>query len=223
VQGHDFKSTMWDRDLPAPDYLGWLEDTDMTSAYEYEKLVLQVLQSDAPRTWSLKNPAHAVYVDWLVKVFPDARIVWTHRDPYRAAASVLTKKVREYSRVSGRSALDLMLGYYPRNLGKHVSRMMPFADRSPQQVYHLFYADFMRDPIAELRRLYGWAGDELTPETERQMRAWLVENPQHKFGRRPYSFDDLGPSAKEIFDREFGDYLATYEVEPEGYPAALTA
>jgi hypothetical protein len=130
---------------------------------------------------------------------------------------VLTKKVRDYSRVSGRPALELMLSYYPRNLGKHVSRMMRFADAHPGQVYHLFYADLMRDPIAELRKLYAWAGDELGEEAEQGMRAWLAENPQHRFGRRPYSFDELGPAAKEILDREFGAYLAAYVVEPEGY------
>jgi hypothetical protein len=207
---------MWDREIPAPRYLEWLEDTDMASAYEYEKLVLQILQSAAPGSWSLKNPAHAVYVDWLVRAFPDARIVWTHRDPYRAAASVLTKKVADYSRVSGRSALELILGYYPRNLGKHVRRMMRFTDEHPDQVHHLEYAALMRDPIAALRNLYAWASDDFTPTVEERMRAWLAENPQHKFGRRPYSFDQLGPDARQILDREFGDYLAAYDVEPEG-------
>ena len=67
--------------MPTTAYGDWLLDADMTSAYEYERMALQVLQSSAPGVWSLKMPSHAVHIDALLKAFPDARIVWAHRDP----------------------------------------------------------------------------------------------------------------------------------------------
>ena len=39
--------------------------------------------------WSLKMPSHAVHVDALLAIFPDARLLWAHRDPYKATASAL--------------------------------------------------------------------------------------------------------------------------------------
>ena len=56
----------------------------MTSTYAYERLVLQMLQSRAPGIWSLKMPSHAVHIESLLSTFPDARIVWAHRDPFKA-------------------------------------------------------------------------------------------------------------------------------------------
>lgn len=49
--------------------------------------MLQVLQSKAPGVWSLKMPSHCVYLDTLLEVFPDARLVWAHRDPFTTLGS----------------------------------------------------------------------------------------------------------------------------------------
>ena len=165
LHAQDFKTTYWDRTYPVPEYSEWLEDADLTSTYEYEQLVLQILQSAAPGTWSLKNPAHALHLDALLDVFPDARLVWTHRDPYRATASVLAPKSRNWTAKWGTPALPVLLEYYPRQLGKHVTRPMEVRKEiGEDRFFDLYYADLMRDPIAELRRLYAWAGEELTPE-----------------------------------------------------------
>jgi hypothetical protein len=216
VHGHDFRATVFDRTLPSPDYMSWLEDTDMTSAYEYQKLVLQILQSAAPGAWTLKTPAHAMYIESLLTVFPDAQLVWTHRDPYRAAASVLSSKVKGLEATYGRAALDLVLSYYPRNLGKHVERMLRVRDRlGPGRVYDLYYARLMRDPIDELRRLYTWAGMAFNDEVAANMRGYLRENPQYKFGKRPYGLDALG-NARTRLEPLFAEYLETFTIEPEG-------
>ena len=216
VHGHDFRATTFDRSLPSPEYLEWLEDCDMTSAYEYQRLVLQVLQSQAPGRWTLKTPAHAVYIESLLAVFPDARIVWTHRDPYRAAASVLSSKVKGLEATYGEPALDLVLSYYPRNLGKHVERMLRVRERlGAERVHDLYYADVMRDPIGEMRRLYEWTGEAFTDEVADNMRRYLAENPQYRFGKRSYGLDALG-DAKARLEPRFEEYLATFDVEPEG-------
>src|SRR6516165_4824123 len=75
--------------MPNSAYADWLMQTDVTSAYAYERSVLQLLQSRAPGTWSLKMPSHAVHIETLLATFPDVRIVWAHRDPFKATASFL--------------------------------------------------------------------------------------------------------------------------------------
>ncbi|NND68458.1 MAG: sulfotransferase, partial [Halioglobus sp.] len=71
-----------------PSYSGWLATADYLPVYEYHKQVLQILQWKNPRErWLLKAPEHQVHLDTLLAVYPDARIVQTHRDPLKCMAS----------------------------------------------------------------------------------------------------------------------------------------
>jgi hypothetical protein len=53
-----------------------------TPAYAQHRLALQVLQSRRlTGRWILKTPNHLWHLDALLATYPDARIIWTHRDP----------------------------------------------------------------------------------------------------------------------------------------------
>ena len=50
--------------------------------------MLKILQWKNPRKrWLLKAPEHQVHLDTLLAVYPDARIVHTHRDPLKSMSS----------------------------------------------------------------------------------------------------------------------------------------
>ncbi|MEJ8671344.1 sulfotransferase [Streptomyces sp. MS1.AVA.1] len=71
-----------------PEYVQWYRARDFTDDYRYLKQVFQVLQYGRPRRrWILKSPLHLGNLDALRTVFPDATIVWCHRDPVTAVAS----------------------------------------------------------------------------------------------------------------------------------------
>ena len=86
----DFKSQMFQAFAQIPSYSDWLlERADFTSTYLYERRVLKLLQWGEPtRPWRLKSPAHVISLDYLDRVFPDARFVMTHRDPTDVMLSV---------------------------------------------------------------------------------------------------------------------------------------
>jgi len=70
-----------------PSYSAWCAGADFVPVYEYHKKILQILQWKNPRgRWLLKAPEHQVHLDTLLKVYPDARIVQTHRDPIKCMA-----------------------------------------------------------------------------------------------------------------------------------------
>jgi hypothetical protein len=72
-----------------PGYVQWMLERDYTADYRYLKQTLQVLQHGQPRRrWVLRAPAHLWNLGALMKTFPDAQIVWTHRDPATALASL---------------------------------------------------------------------------------------------------------------------------------------
>src|SRR5262249_1637105 len=156
------------------------------SAYEYERTVLQVLQSAAPGAWSLKMPSHALHLDALLSVFPDARLVWAHRDPFRATASALSMYQMSRARLCGPNVDRAPLtAANLRQLAAHVDRPLRTRERiGDARFFHLHYADLLRDPIGQMRALYDWAGDELTADVEGAMHAWLASNPQDRFGVR---------------------------------------
>ena len=89
VMAQDFKSLTWAAVANIPTYDEWLLGVDQRSAYEYHRRVLQVLQSNGVRgRWTLKSPHHALALDALTDVYPDAHLVLLHRDPVVLIASV---------------------------------------------------------------------------------------------------------------------------------------
>jgi hypothetical protein len=217
VHNQDFKAFLWEAFMPNSAYSDWLLETDMTSAYDYERTVLQVLQSTVPGTWSLKMPSHAVHIEALVSAFPDVRIVWAHRDPYKVAGSFLS--MQELSRAvatGGHVEMDRVVPVVLQQLQEHVRRTSAVRERiGADRFFDLHYADLMRDPVAQMRSLYAWAGDELTPAVERSMLEWLEQSPQDRFGARPYSLDRYGLTTRDL-EPLFADYVSAFGIELEG-------
>ncbi len=192
----------------------------MTSAYAYQKRYLQVLQSKAPGAWSLKMPSHSVHIEALLKVFPDARLVWAHRDPYKATGSLanlltLPKTITHHPEAIDPEAMGRNVMW---QMGYHVNRPLRARERiGDDRFIHMHYHEMMRDPMDVLRRLYEWAGDPLTAETEARMRNWLAEHPQDRFSLNSYSLDKYGLSVERL-EPVFAEYLDTFDIELEAAP-----
>ncbi len=213
----DFKSLYWESHGPLPTYSRWVLHCDTTPTYQYHKKFLQMLQVDAPGIWNLKMPSHALYLDALLKVYPDARLVWTHRDPYTATASLCSLIAQaSHPTFYGRADKQWIAQNYPAQASAHVNRVMAVRDRIGQdRIYDLHYADMIRDPIETFRRLYSWLGDDFDAAAEQGMRGWLADNPQGKFGRHDYRLGEFGLTV-DMLAPLFHDYLSHHDVEREG-------
>jgi hypothetical protein len=219
VHAADFKALSWESFQPTARYSEWLiNQADMSSAYDYWKLVLQVLQSTAPGVWSLKMPSHAIHIDTLLKTFPDVRMIWAHRDPYKATGSLcnllslpqqmIVKPENVDRHAIGRRAVNQMRA--------HVTNALRARDRvGDHRFFAMHYADMLRDPLGVMRNLYEWAGDELSPETERSMKVWIAKHPQDRYGTNKYSLDQYGLSVDQLRP-VFSEYLAAFDIELEG-------
>ena len=200
-----------------PSYGRWLEDTDMRDAYALHRLGLQVLQSRIPTlTWSLKTPNHLWCLDTLLATYPDARIVWTHRDPSKVIPSVASLNTA-LLRANAESVDPMAVGRdWNRKLHLAVTRGIAF-DRGQEGrpwCHHLQYADLMRDPIAAVRNLYAHFGLELHPLHERRMQVWMNDRPQEHFGRHRYDGADFGFS-REGLSEQYADYRERFAVPSE--------
>jgi hypothetical protein len=174
-----------------------------------------MLQSRAAGIWSLKMTSHAVHIDALLATFPDARIVWAHRDPFTAAASFLRLNYLSRAVMGADLDVDVIVGNVLRQLHAHVTRPLQTRRRiGDERFFDLHYADLMRDPVAVMRSLYDWAADDLTSTTERAMLRWLEQHPQDRHGVAPYSLDGSGVTRADL-EPLFDEYLSVFDVELE--------
>ena len=154
---------------------------------------VQLLQADAPGTWNLKMPSHALWIPTLLKIYPDARLVWMHRDPLTALGS--------FCSIISLAQQGFTSGADPEFIGRncswqarqHADRIMDARDKlGEDRIIDVHYAQLTHHPIETMRRLYRALGDDFTAEAESGMRSWLEDNPQDKFGKHEYKLAQFG-------------------------------
>jgi hypothetical protein len=207
----DFKSLMLAVLSTTPMYHDWILFCDMASAFEHRKRVLQILQTTNPGRWILKMPSDSLFIRTLFKVFPDAKVIWTHRDPYAAFASSMSMRKNSRPHYNKDVDIEYMKQRFPMQLALHLARPLEVSQERPQDFYHLYYNELLNDPIAEMKRVYSWLGDEWTDASAAGMNAWLRDNPQGRFGAHRYTFDEWGFSKEELAPY-FSDYLKAHPV-----------
>ena len=216
IMAHDFKTLMWESRGKLRNYRDWIFQTDVTSAYEYHKRYLQLLQADAPGIWNLKMPSHALFIPTLLKVYPDARLIWAHRDPFTATGSFCSLIALAHKAFAPKVDVEWLAENLPWQAAEHANRIMDARDKlGEDRIIDVHYADLMRDPLATMRKLYASLGDDFTSAAEQGMRAWLADNPQDKFGKHEYKLAQYGLSQQSLAPL-FERYLSRYEVEREG-------
>ncbi len=216
IHAHEFRTLMWESRGKLPGYAEYVLQMDTTPAYEYEKRFLQLLQSEAPGVWNLKMPSHALFIPQLLKVFPDARLIWTHRDPFTAVGSLCSLLSLAHRGYTGKVDTEWLGQNYPKQAAEHANRAMDARDAiGEDRIIDVHYADMMRDPIGTMRRVYAQLGDDFTTEAEVGMQGWVDDNPQDKFGRHEYKLAQYGLSV-ETLTPLFERYLDRYDVEREG-------
>lgn len=201
-----------------PTYAAYLARADMGPAYRMHRLVLQVLQRRwGPVRWLLKSPVHLHNLPELQAVYPDARLVVTHRDPLTILPSV-TSLVATLRWAHSDHVDFAEIGRYHEQL--YLADLDGLVDAEedgtldPARTHHGRYADFVADPLAAVRRTYDHLGLELTPAVADAMASHLAASPKGAHGAHAYDFADLG--LDEATERaRFARYCAHFGVEEE--------
>lgn len=213
---HDFKALIWESRGKLPNYRDWLFQADVSSTYRYHKRFLQLLQADAPGNWNLKMPSHGLWIQTLLAVYPDARLIWTHRDPLTATGSFCSIIALSHQAFTAKVDLEWLGENCSWQALQHAERIMDARDAlGEERIIDVHYANLARQPIETMRALYRALGDEFTAQAEAGMRAWLADNPQDKFGRHEYKLAQYGLSPSKV-EALLERYLSRYEVEREG-------
>lgn len=212
-----FCAQVYEAQADIPSYRHWfLHEADYLPAFRFHKRTLQALQHHAKGQWTLKNPWHPLFLDALTEVYPDARLVMTHRDPAEVVGSCcsLIKYVRQiYSddvdlKGIGESFMD--------TFRVMIDRTRAFkAKHGAGAIHDVQYADTVRDPIGTVRKIYDAVGDAFTPAAEQAMQGYMADNPKGKHGKHAYDLAEYGLSKDEVHER-FRDYIEDYDIPVKG-------
>jgi hypothetical protein len=138
-----------------PGYSAWLRDQDWAGAYRRHRRNLQLIGlNEVGRRWVLKNPSHLFALDALLRVYPDALVIQTHRDwseTYRGP-------------VIGRDQLELWASGLERFLAERTRHRAA-------RFYDVRYEDFVADPFGTVAAAYGHFGLPLSGAAADAMRA----------------------------------------------------
>jgi hypothetical protein len=210
-----FVSPSADATLRVPTYSAWLRDVDQRPAYRYFRRLIQLLLWQRQGRWLGKTPHHLENLDALLEVFPNARIIHTHRDPVRVVASFCSMITHGRALFSDR--VD------PREVGaqlgakavRAVTRAMEVRDHAGGDAFlDVTYPDLVSDPLKEIRRITDFVGLSLEPETEGAMQDWIAGNPQNKHGVHRYRLEDFGLDRLRL-EKDFEPYRSRFGIRSE--------
>lgn len=201
-----------------PAYFDFLLDQlDFELAYTIHRRQLQLLQWKMPRPrWALKYPNHVLAMPQIVKIYPDARFVMTHRDPVQTLASIskMSLKLSE-TRYDGPIDPHLVGAQMLHFVQRHIDRIMAFsASADSGRVTHVDYYRLLEDPAAAMSDVHAGLGID-TPDPVRQAVAeWRAANPKNARGANDYSLEQFGLDAETVAE-QFAPYMQRFDIPRE--------
>jgi hypothetical protein len=150
-------------------------------------------------------------------VYPDARVVITHRDPLAVLGSVTS--LIATMRFAHSDAVDFAeIGRYHADLyGVSLDRLVDLTASEaldPVRVHHTRYADFVDDPVGTTADVFAALERSFTSDIKEAVQEHLVQNPRGAKGEHSYSFSDLGLDGDAQRER-FARYQSQFAVPDE--------
>lgn len=216
VQFHNGMSTLNNFQAGLEYMLRSVEPDVAPALLKYERNFFTMLDAYAPAQshWINKAPSYAFFFSGLFDEFPDARVVLTHRNPAKNAASItrLMESACIPFDVNGSFDKHRFAAMCTKFWGLTWSRPLDCRKAHPErecQIIDAIYPEVFADPIAMVRKIYDKFELDVTPEFQERMEAYLANNQQGKYGRHRYSNDEYAIDVDALRDR-YGAYFDTY-------------
>ena len=212
----DFSTMFFESVVALPSYRDWYVSHPQTPHYRYLERCLKVLTwLRGGKRWVLKSPQHIEQVEAVMDVFPDATVVFTHRDPVSVLASTTT--MLAYSARMHQSDIDThALGTYWTDRTERMLRAC-VRDRdlvSGTSSLDILFHEYMKDDMAVVESIYEVADQPLTAASRAAMAAYMKAHPRGRFGRIAYKLADFGLDADEI-RRRLSFYVDRFGIQEE--------
>ncbi|MXP31499.1 sulfotransferase [Erythrobacter jejuensis] len=201
-----------------PSYAAWCEASDATPAYAYMADQLRLIgwsqQASELRPWILKTPQHMLDLTALLNVFPDARLIFTHRDPQQVVGSAASLAWNQTIIYSDHADPHQVGQEWLRKSHLQVERMMRARETIPaERMIDVQYDDMDSDWRGTMERVYRFLELDMEPAVP-AMEDYLERAKDLKRHPHRYSLEMFGLNAGEVRER-MGDYINRFDVPME--------
>jgi Sulfotransferase family len=186
----------------------WRESLDQTPGYAYMKRLLQFLQWQKRKRgivaerWILKSPQHIHNCDVVLRVFPGAKIVQTHRDPVETIPSWASLCYSLWQQNSDTADPVVCGRYWDLKMARGIEKCMRVRDAgNADRFFDVDYRDTGRDPLGVAEQICAFAGWEYTPAARAAQARWLEANrrdlrPPHEYAPETFGYTKAGLEAR---------------------------
>jgi hypothetical protein len=207
-----------------PSYGRWCEAQDATPAYEYMAKLLKLVgwsqQASSLRPWILKTPQHMLDLPALLAVFPDARLIFTHRDPRSVVGSAASLAWNQSVIYSDHVEPEAVGAEWLRKTKVQVDRMRAARDAIPaSRRIDVHYEEMDSDWRSAMARIYDFLDLDIQPVLP-AMEAYQDRCRAAGHAPHRYSLGEFGLTPEKVLD-ELGGYVADYGITMEGRRQAV--
>jgi hypothetical protein len=215
----EFRSWHWSMMFDLNDVPGRTTPETNQAIYRFHRQFLQTLQhrDGRPSRFLLKTPAHLGFLPELFETYPDALVIFTHRDPLKfIGSSANLTGVLHWMRsddVDLSIRGPIMAAVYEILLGGAMQQRIAGAVPA-EQITDVHFRTLMADPVATVEEAYAALGVPFHESMRSSIPAYLDSKPKGKFGIHRYDPARLGLDESSL-RAQFSDYIKHYGVELE--------
>lgn len=203
-----------------PSYSRWSEAKDATPAYRHVARLLRVVRwargGTSRKPWVLKTPQHMLDLPALLQVFPDARLIFIHRDPDRVVGSSCSLVWNQMTIHSDKVDPAWIGQHWLHKTRLKIDRMQVARSRiDPRQRIDVLYSDMDADWSAVMQRVYAFLDMDITPALPR-MKLYLEKaRSQHRWQHHRYELSSFGLDPAAVRS-QFEGYMQAFDLTPRG-------
>ncbi len=218
MMGDTMSTPLFHNQFRVPTYQDWVDTADRSHVYDFHKAQLQHMQSGHKLDrWILKTGAHMWGLEHLLATYPDARIVFTHRDPVKSLTSYasLTSLVREMGS-DHVDKLEVAEDWNARLKAKleHGIAVRAAKDYPDAKFYDMKFSEFVRDQFGVVEQIYDAFDLPMSEEGAARMKWFIADNPQGKHGIHRYEPHEYGIDPA-VVRAQFQPYIERFDLKPE--------
>ena len=195
-------------------YRQYLLNADHSAALRFHQHFLQHLQwGNSGSRWTLKGSDHMLWMGELAAQYPDAMLIWTHRDLAQQLGSlasiqaILTGLTGNPLSGEARQAVGRLAIEQQRAA---VNKAMKARDVIGEDAFFdVSFHDVMASPVRTVERIYERYGLKMSAEHAEKIKEWLANNPPTKHGVHKHSPEDFGMDSTRI-NKDFAEYVERF-------------
>jgi hypothetical protein len=191
--------------------------SDARAQYRIHKQMLQQLQFGRPKAYWVLKGFHSFRLPEFFETYPDARLVWLHRDPVQVAASRTMMMADILEGIVGPVDLKQQAKLHLGLTRASIANTMTHPLVNDPRIHHVRYTDFVADPVGTIRGYYAFSGRTLGADAESVMRDYLKNNRGDRHGKFRYStqlLTDIGEDL-DALHAEFRPFRERFGVQIE--------